>query len=150
MSGPDSPTSPIAFFKELGVDGVFGLSSGEPTVRGSRAAGVAGKTELFRDPGIVAEYVSVAEGLLLAAVAGARGGLPQGVRSQDAQGAVLGLWPLGEGTFLSQLQATMEGQAGATFPALLRLYHCLLEDVPVLASAAGLPPQPGGEETKSV
>ena len=52
----------------------------------------------------------------------------------DCAGAIAGLWPLAEGTFVMQL---LSGLPANQLPLLAHLYHLLLSSLPILAPATG-------------
>ena len=49
-------------------------------------------------------------------------------------GAITGLWPLAEGTFVTQL---LTGLPADQLPLVAHLYHLILSSLPVLAPATG-------------
>ncbi|CAL8465528.1 g5064 [Coccomyxa elongata] len=113
-----------------------GLVSGELVTKrleGGRSVQYLLKPTLVGDPPQTVAYLQVALGLLSRAVTMRRSG-PGITSTTPAQGAIAALWPLAEGTFVTQLLAALPEDQ---LPLLVHLYHLLLSALPALAPATG-------------
>ncbi|KAK9903317.1 hypothetical protein WJX75_002686 [Coccomyxa subellipsoidea] len=102
-------------------------------LEGGRSVQYLPKSALLGDPGNVVAYLHTALGLLSKALS-THQKRPSSGSGSAAQGAVAGLWPLAEGTFVTQL---LSGLKPDQLPLLAHLYHLLLASLPVLAPATG-------------
>ncbi|KAK9832830.1 hypothetical protein WJX81_005036 [Elliptochloris bilobata] len=98
------------------------------------------RAPLLDTPGFADEVVATAAALLSAARRSTR---PADSAAANAAGALSALWPLAEGTLLSQLLAAARGDEALA--RLVALLHLALEALPELSAAAGLPPAAGAE-----
>ncbi|KAK9815844.1 hypothetical protein WJX72_010650 [[Myrmecia] bisecta] len=118
---------------------LMGLVAGNlvrKAVEGGRELQYLPKSALLASPGVAEGFLLTCGDLLSAATQSV--GKRLAGNGGAAAGAIQGLWPLGEGTFVGQLVDCLASAPDAAIPLLAGFYHQLLAALPALTAAAGV------------